>query len=184
MENTKPKLLAAVFDNDEHAYHAVEELVEKDFPMDKISVLHRAGGMGDDFLGIAYGDEKERVKVWGEQGALWGSLAGLLAGASGMFFVPGVGLLLLAGPVINAITGAAVGAGLMAGSAVATRLSNALHRMGIPTDQLDRLHQAIMDGKTVVLLHPGQLDLQALKQRLQWQHAEEVLILPPDTLSA
>ena len=57
-------------------------------------------------LGICYGDETERTWPWSEQGALWGSLAGLLAGASGLLVVPGVGAPLVAGPVINAIAGA------------------------------------------------------------------------------
>jgi hypothetical protein len=171
-------LIAAVFDRPEQAHPLVEQLIENDFPMDRISILHRAGGEGDDFLGIAYGDDKERIRVWSEQGALWGSLAGLVAGVSGMFFIPGVGMLLLAGPVINAITGAAVGAGLMAGSAIATRLGIALHRLGIPEERLDRLHQAIMDGKTVLLIHVENLDPKALQQRLLWQGAEDVLTLP------
>ena len=177
MSDLKPALIAAIFDKADKAYPAVEQLIENDFPMDRISVLHRAGGTGDDFLGIAYGDEKERVRVWSEQGALWGSLAGLLAGVSGLFFVPGVGLLLLAGPIINAVTGAAVGAGFMAGSAVATRLGTALHRLGIPEAQLNRLHQAIMDGKTVVLAHIDDKEHAALDKRLRWQGAEDVLVL-------
>ena len=171
-------LIAAVFERPEQAHPLVEQLIENDFPMDRISILHRAGGEGDDFLGIAYGDDRERIRVWSEQGALWGSLAGLVAGVSGMFFIPGVGMLLLAGPVINAITGAAVGAGLMAGSALATRLGIALHRLGIPEERLDRLHQAIMDGKTVLLVHVENLDPKALQQRLLWQGAEDVLTLP------
>ena len=176
-EAASPNLIAAVFDRPEQANPVVEQLIENDFPMDQISILHRAGGAGDDFLGIAYGDERERIRVWSEQGALWGSLAGLLAGASGLFFVPGVGILLLAGPVINAITGAAVGAGLMAGSAMATRLSIALHRLGLPTPQLERLHQAIMDGQTVLLIHTGNLDPEAFKRRLLWQGAAWVEVL-------
>ena len=176
-ERRPSRLIAAVFEQPEQAHPVIEQLIENDFPMDQISLLTRAGGLGDDFLGISYGDGKERIRVWSEQGALWGSLAGLLAGASGPFFVPGVGMLLVAGPIINAITGAAVGAGLMAGSAVATHLSNALHRLGIPDRQLDELHQAIMDGKTVLLIHTNHLDPEALKRRLLWQGAEKVEVL-------
>lgn len=175
--STGDTLIAAIFDRSDAAHPVVEQLIEQDFPMDRISILHRAGGEGDDFLGIAYGDEKERVQVWAEQGALWGSLAGLLAGMSGLFFVPGVGLLLLAGPVVNAITGAAIGAGVMAGSALATRLSIALHRLGIPEDRLEHLHRAIMDGKTVMLVHIERPGAEQLERRLRWQGAEEVMLL-------
>ena len=146
--------------------------------MDLISLLHRAGGHGDDFLGISYGSDAERLRVWSAQGALWGSLAGLLASASGMLIVPGVGALLVAGPIIDMIAGAVLGAGVMAGSALATRLGIALHRAGIPEDRLDELHRAIMDGKTLVLIHCGHEDSLALERRLRWQGADSVLRLP------
>lgn len=171
-------LIAALFDSPDKATEVVEQLIEHDFPMDQISLLHRAGGHGDDFLGVSYGNEGERLRVWSEQGALWGSLAGLVAGASGLLIVPGVGALLAAGPIINAIAGAVLGAGVMAGSAMATRLGVALHRLGIPADKLDKLHQAIMDGKTLLLIHTGKQDPQALKQRLLWQGADSVDVLP------
>lgn len=175
-----PALIAAIFPDPESANKIVEQLVEQDFPMDQISVLHRAEGEGDDFLGIAYGDDKERIRVWSEQGAFWGSLAGLLAGASGMFVVPGVGALLLAGPIINALTGAVLGAGLMAGSALATRLAIAFHRLGVPQDILENLHAAVMDGKTVLLLHGGNADPEELQRRLSWHGAEEVITIPTE----
>jgi len=174
----KEPLIAALFSSPDRATRVVEQLIEQDVPMDQVSLLHRAGGHGDDFLGISYGDEKERIRVWSEQGALWGSLAGLVASVNGMLFVPGVGMLLVVGPIINAIAGAALGAGVMAGSALATRLGIALHRLGIPKDKLDELHLATMDGKTLLLIHCGHEDPQALGQRLLWQGADSVSVLP------
>jgi hypothetical protein len=174
----KEPLIAALFDSPDGATRVVEQLIARDFPMDQVSLLHRAGGHGDDFLGISYGSEAERIRVWSEHGALWGSLAGLLAGASGLLIVPGVGALLVAGPMINAIAGAVLGAGVMAGSALATRVGIALHRMGIPEDKLEHLHQAIMAGKTLLLIHCGREDPQVLGQRLRWQGADDVSVLP------
>ena len=174
----KEPLIAALFDSPDGAMRVVEQLIARDFPMDQVSLLHRAGGHGDDFLGISYGSEAERIRVWSEHGALWGSLAGLLAGASGLLIVPGIGALLVVGPMIDAIAGAVLGAGVMAGSALATRVGIALHRIGIPRDKLEHLHQAIMDGKTLLLIHCGREDPQALGQRLQWQGADDVSTLP------
>jgi len=70
-------------------------------------------------------------------------------GASGLLIVLGVGALPVAGPVINAIASAVLGAGVMAGSALAARVGIALHRIGIPEDKLEHLPRAIMDGKMV-----------------------------------
>ena len=105
--------IGAVFDTTDKAYAVVEEMNKRDFPMDQVSVLYKAGGKGDDLLGIAYTNEKERFKTWGAGGALWGSLCGLLAGAAGMLLLPGIGSVFIVGPLLDAIVGAAVGAGLM-----------------------------------------------------------------------
>ncbi len=171
------RLVAAVFASNEDATRVVEELIEQDFPMDKLSLLHRAGGSGDDFLGVVYSDEKERLKVWGEQGAFWGALGGLLAGASGLLVIPGIGPILAAGPLIEMLVGAATGAGLMAGAAAVTHLSTALRRAGIPEDKLDELHQSIMDGKTLLLLHLGDDDPHKWVQKLRWKGADPVMAL-------
>ncbi|HFD79043.1 MAG TPA: hypothetical protein ENK05_01460 [Gammaproteobacteria bacterium] len=185
MTETHPKpLVTAVFADKERAQAVVEELVEKDFPMDQVSLLHHAGGSGDDFLGLTYENEKERLSVWGEHGALWGAIGGLLAGATGLIVVPGLGALMVAGPLVEAIIGAATGAGLMAGAAAVTHLTTALHRAGIPEEKLEELHQAVMDGKTLLILHCdrddrcGNEDPQAWVQKLRWEGAESVTTLP------
>ncbi|HUX89429.1 MAG TPA: hypothetical protein VMV48_01905 [Gallionellaceae bacterium] len=170
--------VGAVFDNSDNAHATVEEMIKHNFPMDQVSILHRAGGVGDDFLGIIYSGEKERFKVWGTQGALWGSLGGLLAGAAGLLLLPGIGPVLVAGPLIDAIVGAAVGAGLMTAGAAATHLTIAMRRIGIPEDKLDVLHQAVMDGKTLVLIHCGSDDPEVWRRRLTLTGANPVFSMP------
>lgn len=170
--------VGAVFDYPDDAHALVEQMIEHDFPMDQVSVLHKPGGLGDDVLGIAYTNEKERFKVWGAKGALWGSLGGLLAGTAGLFLLPGIGPVLLAGPLIDAIAGAVVGAGLMTTGAAATHLAIALRRMGIPEDKLELLHQAVMNGKTVLLMHCGNDNPETWRQRLVWKGAAPVFTMP------
>ncbi len=167
-------ILAAVFDSPAQAQKVVEQLIEHDFPMDQISILHRAGGQGDDFLGVSYENEHQRLRFWGEQGAIWGALGGFLAGTMGLLLVPGVGPLLVLGPFIEMITGAAAGGGLMAGAALATRLTIALRRMGIPDEKLEYLHRSVMDGKTLVLLQFGKRDATDWRHIVSWGGAESV----------
>lgn len=178
MTETQKHFIGAVFENPDQAHALVEQMIRADFPMDQVSVLHRAGGEGDDFLGIAYMDEKERFKVWGAGGAMAGALGGLLAGAGGLMLIPGIGPLLVAGPIINTIAGAMAGAGLMTAGAAATHLTIALHRMGIPEDKIDALHQAVMDGKTVVLIDVDPHESQKWLERLSWNGADPVLTMP------
>ena len=170
--------VAAVFNDSDYAYDIVKDIIQKDFPMDQLSILQKAGGHGDDFLGISYSDEKERFKVWGTGGALWGSLGGLLASVVGLFVIPGIGSVFIVGPLINSVTGAAVGAGLMTAGAAITHLTIAMRRLGFPEDKLNLLHQAVMDGKTVLLMHCGIKDPEVWRQHLVSKRAGPVIIMP------
>jgi len=179
MTGSANNFLAAVFAEPAPAVAVIEAMIDEDFPMDKISMLHRAGGQGDDILGVSYRDEKERFKIWGAEGAALGSLGGLVAGAAGLFVLPGIGPVLIAGPLIDALAGAAIGAGLMGAGAAVTHLSIAFNRLGIPDDKLQVLHQAIMDGKTVLLIHSGKDDPEIWRRRVSlWRDTETVFSMP------
>jgi hypothetical protein len=95
-----------------------------------------------------------------------------------LLLVPGVGALLVAGPMLDMLAGAVTGAGLMLGAAAVTRVTIALRRAGIPEDKLEELHQAIMDGKTLLILHCGDDDPQQWLRKLRWEGADPVLTLP------
>lgn len=175
-------LAVAVFKDEEKATRLVEDLVDEDFPMDRISLLKKASGLGDDMLGVSYSNTEQRMKVWGMHGAVWGALWGLLASAAGFFVVPGLGGLLAAGPVVealgSAVAGAAVAGGAMAGAAAVTQLASALHRIGIPEEHLEHLHDAVEQGHHLLILHckPGQQE--EYVDRLRQAGADEVLELP------
>ena len=184
MSTSAPRevVVAGIFSDREQALRAVERLIDEGYPMDRISVLGKGGGMGDDMLGITYHHVGERMKAWGEQGAFWGALWGLLAGATGLFVVPGLGALMAAGPLVEAIAGAIAGAaiagGAMAGAAALTELATVLHRAGIPEEYLDRLEAAVREGHVLVLLHAEPGAAEENEQRLRRLGAGEVLHLP------
>jgi len=66
---------------------------------------------------VGYYNTGDRMAYWGKLGAFWGGFWGLLFG-SAFFWVPGVGQLLVAGPLVGwivaALEGAAVTGGLSA----------------------------------------------------------------------
>lgn len=150
-------LIAAVFEHQHQARLIVEELIEQNFPMDQISLLSKSGGPGDDLLGITYDDTREKMKTWGLLGAFWGGLWALLASAAGLFVFPGVGAVLAAGPIVEAISavvaGAALSGGVMAGAAAVSQLAVVLHRIGIPEDKIQLLHDDITNGCYLLILH-------------------------------
>ncbi|MDD5330833.1 MAG: hypothetical protein PHX38_12595 [Sulfuricella sp.] len=173
--------LVGVYGNEAEAKRVVEQLIGRDYPMDQLSVLGRVHASGDDALGIYHAGAGERMKVWAKQGALWGALGGLLAGAAGMFVLPPIGAVLAAGPIAEAIVavleGAAVGGAAMTGAAAVTHLATALRRIGIPEEKLDHLHQAIMEGHYVVVLH-GKPDRIEQWKPLLGRSAREIVGLP------
>ena len=89
------------------------------------------------------------MKYWGSLGAFWGGLWGLLVGAA-FFWVPGVGPLLVAGPVAAWIIGDLEGGVVVGGLSV---LGAALYSAGIPKAQ----HPEVRDrrkGRQVSTGHP------------------------------
>lgn len=174
-------ILIAVYNNDATAQHVVEQLIDRGFPMDRLSVLGRINASGDDVLGIYHPGAGQRMKVWAKQGAFWGALWGLLAGAAGMFILPPLGPVLAAGPIAEALVGALEGAAIagaaMTGAAAVTQLATALHRVGIPEEKLEHLHHVIEEGHYIVLLHETAGQTDRWRPLLGWA-ATELMELP------
>lgn len=175
-------ILVAVYDDEVHAQHAIEQLRDKGVALDMLSVLGRVHASGDDVLGIYYSGMGSRVEAWARQGALWGAVWGLLAGAAAMFVLPVVGPVFAAGPIVETIVatlgGGAVGGAAMAGAATLTHLASIMHRTGIPQDKLDHLHQAIVDGHFVLLLREAADQILPWLEVLRQSDAREIIELP------
>lgn len=187
-------ILVAVYDNEAQAQQAIEQLRDKGVALDMLSVLGRVHASGDDVLGIYYSGMGNRVEAWAKQGALWGAVWGLLAGAAAMFVMPVVGTVFAAGPIVEAIvatlaggvagaaTGSAMGGAGMAGAAALTHLTSVMHRMGIPQEKLDHLHQAIVDGHFVLLLRQAKDEITPWLEVLRQSEAKEMMELPYKSL--
>lgn len=156
----KNRVLVAIYPDEEQAKAVVQGLIDNNYQMDLISVLGRVHPMGDDTLGIYTLNANERMKAWGKKGVVWGGLWGLLAGAAGFFLVPGIGAVAAAGYMVEAIAGGAiVGGGALAGAAALSQVAIAFHRAGIPEEKIHALHQAITDGKYVVMLRGAESEV-------------------------
>jgi hypothetical protein len=187
-------ILVAVYDDEVLAQHAIERLRDKGVALDMLSVLGRVHASGDDVLGIYYSGMGSRVEAWAKQGALWGAVWGLLAGAAAMFVMPVVGPVFAAGPIVETIVatlgggvagaaaGGAVGGAAMAGAATLTHLASVMHRMGIPQDKLDHLHQAIVEGHFVLLLRQAEDEISPWLEVLRQSDAREIIELPYKSL--
>jgi hypothetical protein len=175
----KNRILIAIYPDEVHARTVVQHLIDSDFQMDMISVLGSIHAMGDDTLGIYTLNAADRMKTWGRKGVVWGGVWGALAGAAGLFLVPGLGAVAAAGYIVETIAGGvAVGAGAMAGAAALSQIAIAFHRAGVPEDRIHALHEAIREGKYLVMLRGAESTMPKWRVELEASRPLEIHDLP------
>ena len=139
------KAVVAVFDTHAGAEAAVKELQKGGFDVKKLSVVGKEYHTEEQVVG--YYNAGDRMKYWGKMGALWGGLWGLLFGAA-FFWVPGIGPLLIAGPLTAAVVGALENAVVVGG---VSALGAGLYSIGIPKNSILKYESAIKVGKYLVV---------------------------------
>ena len=95
--------VVATFDSHDRAEDAIRELQKSGFDMKKLSIVGKDYHTEENVVG--YYNTGDRMKYWGKLGAFWGGFWGLLFG-SAFFWVPGIGQVLVAGPLVMWIVGA------------------------------------------------------------------------------
>lgn len=98
---------------------------------------------------IGYYNTGDRMKYWGKQGAFWGGIWGFLFG-SAFFLIPGIGPVVIAGPLVSWIVGAIEGAVVVGGLSA---LGAGLYSIGIPKDSVVKYETAIKSGRFLLLVH-------------------------------
>jgi hypothetical protein len=144
---TKNNSVVAIYKTHTVAEAAIKELQQSGFDMKKLSIVGRDYHTDEQVVG--YYNAGDRMKSWGKAGAFWGGVWGLLFG-SAFFFVPGVGPLLVAGPLVTWIVGALEGAVVVGGLSA---IGAGLYSLGIPRDSLVQYETALKIGKYVVIAH-------------------------------
>ena len=139
--------LVATFDHHGKADAAVRELRRAGFKVESLSVV----GKGDHAEGKAAGyyTVADRMMSWGQDAAFWGGMWGLLVG-SAFFLVPGVGPLLVAGPLVAWIV-VALEHEVTAGGA--TALGAALLSVGVPEASVLEYESSVKAGKFLLVAH-------------------------------
>ena len=139
--------IVAIYKSHGEAEITIKELQRAGFDMKKLSIVGCDYHMDEHVVG--YYNAGDRMKCWGKAGAFWGGIWGLLFG-SAFFMIPGVGPLLVAGPlvglIVGALEGAVVGGGLSA-------LGAGLFSLGIPRDSILQYETALKTGKFLVIAH-------------------------------
>jgi hypothetical protein len=112
------------------------------------------------------------MKYWGKIGAVWGGFLGLLFGAV-FFAIPGIGPVLVAGPLVAWIVGALEGAVVMGGlSAVGA----GLYSIGIPKDSIVKYESVLKADKFILLAHGTAAEVAKAKDVMQTSHTAECAV--------
>jgi uncharacterized membrane protein len=143
----KNNSVVAVYKSHAEAEAAVKELQQSGFDMKKLSIVGRDYHTDEHVVG--YYNTGDRMKRWGKVGAFWGGFWGLLFGA-GFFWIPGLGQVLAAGPVVAWIVGGLEGAVVVGGLSA---LGAGLYSMGIPKDSILQYETAVKSGRYVLIAH-------------------------------
>ncbi|MEP6945772.1 MAG: general stress protein [Acidobacteriota bacterium] len=152
--------VVAVYDSHEEAEKAVLEIQKSGFDMKQLSIVGQDFHSEEDVVG--YYNNGDRMMAWGKRGAFWGGLWGMLFG-SAFFFIPGVGPLLFAGPIVGWIIGALEGAVVVGGLSA---LGAGLYGMGIPKDSVVEYETQIKAGKFLVIAHGQPHDVSKIEGTL------------------
>jgi hypothetical protein len=147
----KSNSIVAIYTSHTEAEAAVKELQRSGFDMKKLSIVGRDYQSDEHVVG--YYNMGDRMKYWGKMGAgigaFWGGLWGLLVG-SAFFWVPGLGPMLVAGPLVSWIVGALEGGILIGGM---DAIGAGLYSLGIPKDSILKYETALKADKFVLIAH-------------------------------
>ena len=139
--------VVAVYGTHTEAEEAVKELQRAGVDMRALSIVGKESHTDEHVVG--YYNTGDRMKYWGKTGAFWGGFWGLLFG-SAFFAVPGIGPVLVAGPVIGWIVGALEGAAVVGGFSA---IGAGLYSMGIPKDSVVQYATALKTARFLLMVH-------------------------------
>jgi uncharacterized membrane protein len=139
--------VVAVYGTHLEAEEAVKELQRAGIDMRTLSIVGKGSHTDENVVG--YYNTGDRMKYWGKLGALWGGFWGLLLG-SAFFAIPGIGPVLVAGPLVAWIVGALEGAALTGGLSA---IGAGLFSIGIPKNSIVEYETAIRTDRFLLLVH-------------------------------
>jgi uncharacterized membrane protein len=166
----KTNAAIGVYTSHSEAEEAVKELQKAGFEMKQISIIGKDYHTDEHVVG--YYNTGDRVRFWGKRGAFWGGVWGLLFG-SAFFWIPGIGPLVAAGPVVAWIVGGLEGAAVTGGLSA---IGAALYGIGIPKNSVLQYERSLKTGKFLLVAHGTSAEVARAKEILRTTHAAETAV--------
>jgi len=157
---TRNDSIVAIYPSHSTAEAAVKELQQSGFDMKKLSIVGRDYHTDEHVVG--YYNTGDRMKRWGKTGAFWGGIWGWLFG-SAFFFIPGIGPLVMAGPLVGWLVGALEGAVVVGGLSA---LGAGLYGLGIPKDSVLQYETALKTDRFLLIAQGSADEINRAKEIL------------------
>lgn len=162
--------VVAVFSNHPEAEEAIKELQKSGFDMKKLSILGKDYHTEEHVVG--YYNLGDKVASWGKAGAFWGWIWGLVFG-SAFLFIPGIGPVMVGGPIVSWLIGALETAVVVGGLSA---FGAALVGAGIPKDSVIKYETALKADKFLVIAHGTREEVDRAKSILETSKAESTTV--------
>jgi uncharacterized membrane protein len=162
--------VVASFETHNQAEDAVRELQKDGFDMKKLSIVGKDYHTDEHVVG--YYNTGDRMMYWGKLGAFWGGFWGLLFG-SAFFWIPGIGQVLVAGPLVMWIVGALEEAALVAG---VSALGAGLYSIGIPKNSILQYETEVKNGKLLLVANGTADEVERAKDLLHQTGVETATV--------
>jgi hypothetical protein len=162
----------AICNTHTEAEQVVKELQKSGYDMKKLSIVGKDYHTEEDVVG--YYNTGDRMKKWGKLGALWGAFWGILFG-SAFFIIPGIGPIVVGGPLVATIVGGLEGA---VGIGGLSALGAGLFSIGIPKDSVIKYETALKSDKFLVIAHGTTDEVAKAKEILDASNMSEVAVHP------
>jgi uncharacterized membrane protein len=160
--------VTGIYPTHSEAEAAVKALQRAGLDMQKLSIVGKDYHTEEHVIG--YYTTGDRMQFWGKHGAFWGGFWGLLFG-SGLFFIPGIGPLMVFGPLVGWIIGALEGAVVVGGLSA---LGAGLYSMGIPKDSVVEYETALKSDNFLVMVHGTEDEVAQARHILETTGAAQV----------
>jgi hypothetical protein len=170
--------VVAVYATHVDAEAAVKELQRAGIDMRTLSIVGKDSHTDEHVVG--YYNTGDRMKYWGKIGAFWGGFWGLLFG-SAFFAIPGLGPVLVAGPLVAWIVGALEGAAVVGG---VSAIGAGLIGIGIPKDSVLQYELALKTDKFLLMVHGTASEVEKARDVIAGTRPVNMTLHAPEAVGA
>jgi uncharacterized membrane protein len=175
-EMSEQNAVVAVYATHTDAEGAVKELQRAGIDMHTLSIVGKDSHTDEHAVG--YYNMGDRMKYWGKTGAFWGGFWGLLFG-SAFFAIPGLGPVLVAGPLVAWIVAGLEGAAVVGGLGA---IGAGIYGMGIPKDSVLQYETALKTDKFLLLVHGTALEVEKARSIIATTRPINVTLHSPEAV--